>query len=141
MPPRRRLLCAAIILFLTAATICAVAYPLSIRYYSRWESTAQGATIIIYHGGIHLWTANTGFAYTGMREGLVAGPQSQLRSGFDPDWPLLPAFGSKSATGTTIPLYAPLLLALVPAVLLLIVQARLRRRARIGYCATCGYDR
>ena len=138
--PRRKLLLAAIACFTTTAVLCAAAYPLSARYYARWESTAKGATVILYKGGLHLWTTNTGFSYTGMREGLVAGPKSQLRSSFDPDWPILPTFEPKSANGMVIPLYAPFLLTGVPAAILILIELRLRRRARIGYCPDCGYD-
>jgi hypothetical protein len=139
MPSRKPLL-AAIATLSASALLAAAAYPLSARYYARWESTAKGATVILYKGGLHVWTTNTGFGYTGMREGVVAGPKQQLRSGFDPAWPILPTFDPKSASGATIPLYAPLLLTAIPAAILIIIEARLRRRSRIGYCPSCGYD-
>ncbi len=40
----------------------------------------------------------------------------------------------------TIPLWAPLLIPLVPALLLWRAESRDRRRARKGFCFTCGYD-
>jgi hypothetical protein len=137
---RRKPLLAAIATLSAAALLTAIAYPLSARYYARWESTNKGATVILFKGGLHIWISNAGFSYTGMREGLVAGPKSQLRSGFDPEWPFLPRFNTKSSTGATIPLYAPLLAAALPAAILIYIEASLRRRSRIGYCPTCGYD-
>jgi len=49
-------------------------------------------------------------------------------------------FDAKSANGATIPVYVPLLFAAIPAAILIIIEARLRRRSRIGYCPSCGYD-
>jgi hypothetical protein len=123
----------------TATIFVAAAYLWSAWCYARWEDTAKGSTVILHRGGVHIWLKNTGFSYTGLRPSFCWGPRRELR-GFTPPWAWLPAINTTSANGAIIPLWAPLLIPLVPALLLWRAEARDRRRARKGFCFTCAYD-
>jgi hypothetical protein len=141
---RRRLLASTTKWTLTGAAVGIAA----LWVFSYWQFVnrfwGSGPTITAVERGRLVVTtldwARMGISRRGRPTWYLIPASSQRRSAWDPGW--LPTWGrSTGGAEVIVPLWTPLALAGLPAVLLWRADGCRRARARHGRCASCDYDR